>query len=100
MRGLIFKGTVVIINFPFSDRYNLENAELKFTTTYSFGLNTDIKLARNKKASTSEEGYRFLRLRYAYNLPRFSKKYERAIGNLHYITIGIGGFGRTIKRQY
>ncbi len=81
----------------------LEKAELKFKTTYTPGLNLDIKLGPSKTpmvSSGQEQSYWFLRLRYAYNAPNFEKKYNGINGSMHYITVGIGGFGRRIKRDY
>ena len=83
---------------------DLENVELDFSGTYSLGLNFDIKLGRPKIAIVSqnkpEDSYWFLRLRYAYNWMKFDKKFDGFNGNMHYVTVGIGGLGRTIKRDY
>lgn len=79
----------------------LKETELKFTVTYTAGINVDLKLGKSKTPMVSygrEESYWFLRLRYAYNTPQFGKKYSGFSGNIHYITIGIGGFGRAFKR--
>ena len=81
---------------------DLKNAEFKIAATYSVGFNTDIKLGRSKMPILTfgdEERYVFLRLRYTYDMPQMGKKYGLS-GNLHNITIGIGGFGRRIKRAY
>ena len=81
---------------------DLKNADLGFTATYTLGLNLDIKLKRSKAKMVTngpEQSYWFLRLRYAYNLSQFENKYPGFDGNMHYLTIGIGGFGRAIKRQ-
>lgn len=32
-------------------------------------------------------------------MPRFEKKYNGMTGNMHYKTIGIGGFSRRVKRD-
>ncbi len=79
----------------------LEKVDLKFTTTYTAGLNLDIKLGRGMPMVTlgPEENYGFLRFRYAINFPQFEKKYGYS-GNLHYLTVGVGGFGKRIKREY
>ncbi len=80
----------------------MEKAGLKFTHTYTAGINLDIKLGPSKTemVSFNEESYWFLRLRYGYNLPQFQKRYNGYNGVMHYITVGIGGFGRAIKRKY
>ncbi len=80
----------------------LEKAELEFTSTYSLGLNLDIKLGKSKMAMVTygpEQSYWFLRLRYSYNMPQFDNKYEGFSGQFHSITVGIGGFGRKLKRE-
>ena len=82
---------------------DLKNVELAFTTTYTFGLNIDIKLGKNRVQDGRkgrEVGNGFLRLRYAYNMPQFSKAYPGFGGNMHYITVGLGAFGRRIHRAY
>ena len=81
---------------------DLKNAEFKMTKTYSVGFNTDIKFGRSKMSMLSygrEESYGFLRLRYTYDIPRLEKRYGLS-GNMHNITVGIGGFGKRIKRVY
>lgn len=69
--------------------------------SYIAGLNLDIKLGQKKDilALNKDAGYGFIRIRYGYCLPRFSKKHSDMMGNMHYITIGIGAFGRRIKRD-
>lgn len=82
---------------------DLKEVELEFTTTYTLGINVDIKLGRSKMPIVTlgaEENYLFLRLRYAYNLPQFERSYAGMDGHMHYLTVGLGGFGRKIKRDY
>ena len=80
-----------------------DGVELKFTTAYVAGLNLDFKFghpdafAFNTK---TRQSYWFLRVRYAYSWAQFDKKYTGFSGNLHYLTIGVGGFGRTVKRTH
>ena len=80
----------------------LKKAGLNFTNTYIAGINLDIKLGASKSSMVSynEVGYWFLRLRYGYSQPQFQKRYNSYNGAMHYITIGIGGFGRSITRKY
>lgn len=81
----------------------LDEVELEFTTTFSIGFNLDIKLGNANTAMVTyspEQSYWFLRLRYSYNLPKFQQKYDGYYGNMHYITIGVGGFGRKLIREY
>lgn len=81
---------------------DLEQFELGFSTAYTFGLNVDFKLARSGMPMVSyygpEQAYWFLRVRYSYNIIGFEKKYS-VDGNMHCITIGIGGLGRKMKRD-
>lgn len=81
---------------------DLEQVDLGFTTTYTAGINLDIKL--NWGADTSSMyhaayGYWFLRLRYAYTRPQFQDHYPGFSGNMHYLTVGIGALSRKAKRQ-
>lgn len=91
-----------------STEYDLEKTpslsiyELKFTTTYTLGFNLDFKFGKPKMAMVTngpEESNWFLRIRYGYNFPQFSKSYNGFDGDMQYITIGFGGFGRKIKRN-
>lgn len=80
-----------------------DNVGLDFTTTYSYGINLDFVLRKSGRVpiiSSNEQSNWFIRLRYSYNQPQFHKKYDRFDGGFHYITIGFGGFGRKLKRDY
>lgn len=76
---------------------SLRNVE-KWATTYTTGLNFDYKFKTNK--NQFENSYWFIKLRYAYNLPQFENKYDVYGGNMHYITIGVGQFGRMMKDDF
>ncbi len=81
----------------------LKKFNLDFTTTYSFGMNLDIKIAQANSGQQSvpmEVGYWFLRIRYSYNKTQLYKHYPDTNGDMQYLTIGIGGFGRKVKRDY
>jgi len=81
---------------------NIKEYELEFATTYSIGFNMDFKFGKPKMAMVSndlEESNWFIRIRYGYNFPQFSKSYNGFDGNMQYITIGFGGFGRKLKRN-
>lgn len=88
--------------YDIQNDHNLRKAEIEFTTTYTAGLNVDIKMGKTNSNMVSfrEESYWFLRIRYGYNWPQFKNKYNRFDGTMQYITIGVGGFGRAIKRKY
>jgi hypothetical protein len=79
---------------------DLKEVSLEFTTTWMTGVNIDIKFGPSKvpdwKPKTS---YGFMRIRYAYNAPQYARKYAGASGNMHYVTIGFGGFARGVERE-
>lgn len=68
--------------------------------SYIAGFNLDIKLGQKKDiyGLNKDEGSGIVRIRYGFCLPQFSKKHADMMGNMHYITIGIGAFGRNKKR--
>lgn len=79
----------------------LEEVSLKFTTTYIIGINFDIKFGPKRTLNYNPKtSYGFMRIRYGYCMPRFENKYAGITGNMHYITIGFGGMGRGLKREY
>jgi len=69
----------------------LEELEIPFCLTYTFGLNLDIKLGEPLMPLVSfngEDSYRFLRVRYSCNIPQFERKIQGISGQIHAITIG------------
>lgn len=79
----------------------LKEVALAFTTAYIAGVNLDIKFGpRNMPKYSPKTSYGFLRIRYGYSFLGFDKKYENMTGDMHYITIGLGGMGRASKRAY
>jgi len=79
----------------------LKDVSLGPTTTYVLGINFDIKFGpKNTSKYRPKTNYVFMRIRYAYCIPRFEKKYNEMSGNMHYITIGFGGVARGLKREY
>lgn len=72
---------------------DLSQVDLKFTTTYSLGLNIDFKLISDKTSVVSAgraQDYLFIRVRYSYDITQFKNKYAGFGGNMHNLTIGIG----------
>jgi len=67
------------------------------------GLNVDIKLGKKNETypfvATNEEAFWFLRIRYGYVMSNLANMYPGLSGNMHYLTIGIGGIGHRIKRD-
>ena len=68
--------------------------------TYNLGVSIDLKFGKNGYSFRPKSSYGFLRVRYGYSIPNFSKKYDEISGGTHYITIGVGGFSRGLKREY
>lgn len=78
----------------------LKEVSLEFTTTYVLGINFDIKFGpKNTPDYIPKTNYGFIRVRYAYAMPRFEKFYDGMTGNMHYITIGFGGVTRGLRRE-
>lgn len=87
--------------FADEDKYpEYEDVGLGFTTTFTAGLNLDFKMAYSSSGivSYNESGFWMIRVRYAFNAPQFDSKYSGFSGNMHYITIGIGGFAKRMRR--
>jgi hypothetical protein len=79
----------------------LEKLNLDYTRTYTLGFQFDIKLVPKKVPNYSPVGsYAFIRVRYAYSMPNFERKYDGMSGNMHYLTISLGMMDRALKRVY
>jgi len=81
-------------------RPELENLEVGFSTSYTLGLNLNIKLGwevQNLLTLREDKSYWFVRLRYGYTMPQFND-YPMHQGNVHQITVGIGGIYKGMKR--
>lgn len=88
--------------FYMENNPDLRNATLTFTQTPTVGVNLDLIMGRINMPmiAVDEQNYWMIRLRYAHHSPRFDKKYTGFDGNIHSITVGIGGFGRRLKKSY
>ena len=77
---------------------HLKERQLNSKITYLVGINFDLKgkTTRSHSVTFDNDTNSFLRVRYAYGKPIF----DHFSSNLHYITIGFGGFFRRIKRSY
>ena len=86
-----------------SDYQGYSDIGWMFTTTYTAGINFDIRISKVhtmlNRQHKIEKSYSFLKVRYAYNAPQFLNKYTGLDGCMHYLTIGFGGFGRMFKRD-
>lgn len=90
------------VYFDLVDNPELENAKLEFTTTFTLGMNVDIKLGQSKVpmfAQNPKQRYWLIRMRYAFNIPQLDEKYDAYSGNLHYLAVGFGRFFRKNKRD-
>jgi len=64
----------------------------------NIGTNFDLKFGKKGYSFRPKASYGFLRIRYSFCLA--IKRNEGIIGNTHYITVGLGGFSRGLKREY
>jgi len=84
-----------------TEKPELKNAGLEFTTTYVLGINFDLKFGPGHTPEYSPKtSYGFIRIRYAYCMPQFANNYAGMTGNMHYLTIGIGAMARGLERAY
>jgi hypothetical protein len=83
-------------DFDFEDSILYEKVRFE-KGAYLFGLMLDIKTTRN--SNESDTSYGAIRLKYSYYIPHFEKKYGVFNGNIHCITVGIGGVSRGNKKR-
>jgi hypothetical protein len=102
-----FSGYALTLITPSKSKLNevpeLSQVEL-LTSTYLLGLNLDFKLNPPKTGGIISiyelgHGFVFIRLRYSYNITQFNKKYPGFDGNIHSITLGIGGLGTLFRAE-
>jgi hypothetical protein len=68
---------------------------------FNFGTSFDIRFSKKPQYKYYPNSFDlFLRIRYNFCLPVFSNKYDAINGQLHTVTIGLGGFSRASKREY
>lgn len=88
------------ITTDLEQRPELEELEVGFSPSYTLGLNLNIKLGWKADPLLSmmqDKSYWYVRLRYGYTMPQFND-YPMHSGNVHQLTIGIGGISRGMKR--
>jgi len=75
---------------------------LDFVTTYTCGLNIDLKLSPSKIpiVSYNEESVWLIKFRLGINHPTYTNRDPRFDGTMVYFTIGFGGFGKKMLRDY
>lgn len=78
----------------------LEDLEIGFSPAYTIGVNMNLKLGWNTSMLTfrPDKSYWFVRLRYGYTMPQFNDN-PLYNGNIHQLTIGLGGMYRGMKRE-
>ncbi|TBW27580.1 hypothetical protein [Gramella sp. KN1008] len=80
-------------------RPELEDLQIGFSTAYTLGVNLNMKLGwETGTLIPNEKTYWFVRLRYGYTIPQFDD-YPGYNGNVHTLTLGIGGIVRGVKRD-
>lgn len=78
---------------------DLEDLQVGFSAAYTLGLNLNMKLGwETGTIIPNEKTYWYVRLRYGYTMPAFND-YPGYDGNVHTITLGIGGILRGVKRD-
>ncbi len=79
-----------------SDQERYDNVKYNAKLTYFAGLaiNYNLVTHSNRFAETAT----YLQLNYRYSLPQFEQSFNGLDGNIHFITLGIGGFIRSKKR--
>ena len=83
------------------DHPEYEDVGLNFRPAAVAGLNLDIKLSSPYTDNPRwRDGYGILRIRGAYNLMNFDKKYPGFDGNTFYLSVGIGGVARRVVKKY
>lgn len=87
------------VGVPEKDKDDIpELKELKVNSlALTLGASIEFKLARENWRG-AEKGYLLLRLSYSYHSLRFKSKYAPISGDMHYITLGFGMFGRNIVK--
>ncbi len=85
----------------------LEVFKTGYFETYSLGAMVRWKFGKSSNNNSSifipngyqEESTWYLQLKYVYSEPRFQRKLVGFEGHYHRISLGIGGFGRSYRRQ-
>jgi len=68
---------------------------------FNFGASFDIRFSKKPQYKYYPNSFDlFLRIRYNFCLPIYPNKYDAISGQLHTVTIGLGGFSRSSKREY
>lgn len=78
---------------------DLKNMKEFSTFNYLAGLELQLN-SWDQEVDLTSTGGLYLGIRYTYYMPNYKRKYDALEGNMHMITISIGGFGRPMKRHY
>lgn len=77
-----------------------ELEDFKTMSAFSYFAGVDFRFNFwDKTVNLSKDGGLYLNLRYSYYFPNYGKKYDFMAGNMHLITLGVGGFKRPILRK-
>ncbi len=69
------------------------------TLNYLAGLELQLN-SWDRDVDLSRTGGLYLGIRYTYYMPEYKRKHAFLEGNMHLITISLGGFGRPVKRHF
>ncbi len=77
-----------------------ELKEFKELSSFNYLLGLDLKVnAWNKEIDLSRYGGGYVGLRYTYYIPNLGERHQLQRGNMHTITLTVGGFGYPKKRD-
>ena len=77
-----------------------ELEEFKELSSFNYLLGLDIKVnAWNREIDLSRYGGGYVGLRYTYYIPNLGERHQLQRGNMHTITLTVGGFGYPKKRD-
>ncbi len=91
------------ISPPEIEQEDEENdVRIEFSLAYDFGLNLDLKMGRCCKENNLHNfnNYWFIRLRGGYSIPDFERLDNRFSGEMIYLNIGFGAYGRPLARDF
>ncbi len=81
------------------DKYP-ELEDFKELSSFNYLLGLDLKVnVWNKDIDLSRYGGGYVGLRYTYYIPNLGERHQLQRGNMHTITLTVGGFGRQTKRD-
>lgn len=79
-----------------SDQERYDDVKFRAKLTYFVGLGINYKIVTNENSFSESATY--LQLHYRYSMPQFEQSFNGLDGDVHMITLGVGGFFRGKKR--